>query len=196
MALTLGRRRSGQNLDADDEGDSPPRPGKSSAEQPKGQEDKKFRDFQEVVKGAHQIDGYFTLHRKDEHLYAEIRPHQFDQPFLMPIAIARGMEMAGQPLNFGDEWVLTFRRAGDKVQVVRRNVRYKAPSGSPIEKAVKQNYSDSVLMALPILAINHSGGQSVLIDFADIFLTDFAQTGFGYLDRNRTTWHKVKVSSE
>ncbi len=69
--------------------------------------------------------------------------------------------MAGQPLNFGDEWVLTFHRTGDKVQLIRRNVRYKAGSGTPLEKAVKQNYIDSVLMALPIVAINHGGGQSV-----------------------------------
>src|SRR5262249_38677353 len=26
-----------------------------------------------------------------------------------------------------------------------------------------------------------------------IFLTDFAQLGFGALDRNRTTWHKIKA---
>ncbi len=85
------------------------------------------------------------------------------------------MTMAGQPLNFGDEWVLIFHRVGDKVQLVRRNVHFKAPSGTPIEKAVKQNYTDSILMALPIVSINPGGGMSVLIDLADIFLTDFAQ---------------------
>ena len=172
---------------------SPPRPiRRRRAGTTKASDDKKFRDFNEVVKGATQIDGYFTLHRKDDHLYAEIKNHQLDQPFLMPIAIAQGMEMAGHPLNFGDEWVLAFRRVGDRVQVVRRNVHYKASAGTPLEKAVKQNYTDSVLLALPILAINHGGGQSVLIDFADIFLSDFAQLGFGYLDKNRSTWHKIK----
>ena len=153
---------------------------------------KKFRDFQEVTKGAEKLDGLFALYRKDEHLYAEIKPHQFDQPLLAPIAIARGMAMAGQPLNFGDEWVLLFHRAGDKVQLIRRNIHYKAPAGTPLERAVKQNYTDSILMALPIVSIN-SGSQGVLLDLADIFLTDFAQLGMGWVDRNRTSWHKVKA---
>ena len=38
--------------------------------------------------------------------------------------------------------------------------------------------------------------QGVVIDFADIFFTDFAQLGFGFLDRNRTAWHKVKTYPE
>jgi Met-zincin/Domain of unknown function (DUF5117) len=153
---------------------------------------KKFRDFAEVTKGAEKIEGLFTLYRKDEHLYAELQTKQFDQPLLAPIAIARGMAMAGQPLNFGDEWVLVFHRAGDKVQLMRRNIHYKAPAGSPIERAVKQNYTDSILMALPIVALKHSS-QAVLIDFSDIFLTDFADLGLGQVDRDRTTWHKVKA---
>ena len=115
---------------------------------------KKFREYADVIKDASKIDGLFTLHRKDEHLYAEIKPNQLDQPMICPIAIAKGMASAGQPLNFGDEWVLVFKRVGDKIQLIRRNVHHKAASGTPIEKAVKQNYTDSVLLALPILSIN------------------------------------------
>ena len=44
-----------------------------------------------------QIDGLFTLHHKDDHLYAEIKPHQLDQPFLRRSRSRRGMAMAGQP---------------------------------------------------------------------------------------------------
>ena len=153
---------------------------------------KKFRDFAEVTKDAEKIDGLFTLHHKDDHLYAEIKPNQFDQPMICPIAIAKGMASAGQPLNFGDEWVLVFKRVGDQVQLIRRNIHYKAPAGTPLEKAVQQNYTDSVLLALPIVSIN-PGGQSVVIDLSDIFLTDFAQLGLGSIDRSRTSWHKVKA---
>ena len=37
---------------------------------------------------------------------------------------------------------------------------------------------------------------SVVIDLSDIFLTNFAQLPLGYLDRSRTTWHKVKAFAE
>ena len=32
-----------------------------------------------------------------------------------------------------------------------------------------------------------------MIDFADIFPTDFAQVGFGNLDRNRSRWFKIRA---
>ena len=34
---------------------------------------------------------------------------------------------------------------------------------------------------------------SVVVDFSDIFLSNFAELPFGSMDRNRTTWHKIKA---
>ena len=154
---------------------------------------RKYRDFNEVTAGSTRHEGLFSLYQKEDHLFAEIKTFQFDQPILAPITIARGLMMAGVPLNFGDEWVLMFHRSGDKVQLIRRNIHVKAPGGTPIEKAVRQNYTDSVLMALPIVSIYPAGGMSVVVDLADIFFTNFAQLPLGYLDRSRTTWSKVKA---
>jgi hypothetical protein len=150
-----------------------------------------FQDFNEVTKGAVTVDGLFTLHQKGDHLYAEIRPDQFNQPVLLPITIARGMARAGVPVG-REAMVLIFRRVGDRVQLVRRNIHFKAPPGTPLEKSVQQNYTDSVLAALPIIALNQMKGGAALIDFSDIFLTDFAQLGLGNVDRTRSHWAKVK----
>ncbi len=117
--------------------------------------------------------------------------HQLNQPLLVPISIARGIGMTGFPVSRSDEMVIIFRRVGDRIQLVRRNIHYKATSES-LDKSVKQNYTDSVLMALPILAINPMRGAAAVIDFSDIFLTDFAQLGLGSFDRNRSSWAKAK----
>jgi hypothetical protein len=152
-----------------------------------------FRDFNEVTRGAEKVDGLFTLYtfKTGDHLYGEIRPDQFNQPLLVPVTIARGLAQAGHPVG-DDEMVLIFKRVGDRIQLVRRNSHYKAPAGSSLDKAVKQNYTDSILMALPIIALNPMRGGSALIDFSDIFMTDFAQLGLGMLDRSRSSWTKVK----
>jgi hypothetical protein len=150
-----------------------------------------FRDFNEVTKGAEKIEGLFTLYKTGDHLYAEIRPDQFNQTLLVPITIARGMAATGIPIG-DDDTVLIFRRVGDRIQVVKRNIHFKAPGGTPLDKSVKQNYTDSVLMALPIIAINPMRGGAPLIDFSDIFLTDFAELNLGMLDRHRSSWSKVK----
>ena len=151
----------------------------------------RYRDFNELTKGAEKTEGLFTVHKKDDHLYAEIKPFQFDQPLLVPVTIAKGIAQAGMPVGNG-EMVIVFHKVGDKVQVISRNIRYKAPAGTPIDKSVKQNYVDSILMALPIVAMNPQGGMSTVIDFSDIFLTNFAELPFGYLDRSRSGWHRVK----
>ena len=152
----------------------------------------KYRDFTDVTEGAKEYSGLFKLYEVDDHLYAELRPNQFNQMFLAPIAIARGMASAGTPLNFGDEWILSFRRVDDRVLLVRNNVHYEAPKGTPLAKAVEQNFTDSILMALPIVSINPRT-QGVLIDFSSIFLSDFANLGLGSIDRSRSSWHKIKA---
>ncbi len=151
----------------------------------------RYRNFNDLIQGSERIDGLFTLHKKDEHLFAEIKPFQFDQPLLLPTTIARGLAQAGMPIGDG-EIVLVFHKNGDKVQLIRRNIRYKASNNAALEKSVKQNYTDSVLMSLPILAMNPAGGMSTVIDFSDIFLTNFAQLPFGFMDRSRSGWHRVK----
>jgi hypothetical protein len=161
--------------------------------QPFGMEQSRFQDFNTVVRGAKEYTGLFKLHQKDDHLYMEILPQQFNKPVLCPIAVARGGGMGGFTLNFEEEWVLIFKRVGDKVQVIRRNIHFKAKPGSPLAKAVEVTYTDSILLAIRIIAINMMNQQSVLINLNDIFMSNFAELPLGSFDTNRSSWHKVKA---
>jgi len=154
--------------------------------------EKKFPDFATFTKGAKEYDGLFKLYQKDEHVYLEIRQDQFDKPLLAPIAVARGMNLGGYTLNFDEQWVIIFKKVGDKVFLVRRNVHFKAKSDTPVALAVETSYNDSVLMALPIKTINPAKN-APLIDLNQIFFTDFAQLNLGSLDRERTVWGKIKA---
>src|SRR5207248_908254 len=157
-----------------------------------GPGEKKFEDFDKLVKGAKEYDGLFKLHRKEDKLYAELKPMQLDRPFLCPIAIARGLGMGGHTLNFDEQWVLVFKRVDDKIQLIRRNVHFKARPGSPEATAVETTYTDSVLMALRIQSI-HPIRQTILINLNDIFMTDFARLRLGFFDTSRSSWAKVKA---
>ena len=151
----------------------------------------KYPDFATFVKGAKVIDGVFTMHLKDDHLYAEIQPFQFDRPYMFAAAVAKGAGMGGTTLIGDEAWVLYFKKVGEKVFLMRKNTRFRATPGTPAAKATETTYSDSVLMALPIRAMNPFKG-SVLVDFNQVFFTDFAETNLGSLDSSRTTWGKVK----
>jgi hypothetical protein len=153
---------------------------------------KKFEDFDTVVQGAKEHEGFFRLFHKQNHVYAEIRPDQFGRNFLCPISVSRGLGEGGHMRNFDEQWVLAFRRVDDNVQLIRRNVRYQAKRGTPVAKAVETTYTDSVLLSLRIRSI-HPARQGVLIDLNDIFMTDFAQLYLGAFDPSRSTWAKVKA---
>lgn len=151
-----------------------------------------FEDFDKVVAGAKTYEGLFKLYQKEEHVFAEIQPNQFDRQFLCAISLARGgMEQAGWTLNGDEQWVISFKRVGDKVHLVRKNVHYKQGNG-PIARALETTFTDSVLMALRIRSV-HPSRQSVLIDFNDVFFSNFADLNFGAMDSSRTTWNKVKT---
>jgi hypothetical protein len=153
----------------------------------------RLRDFAELTRGAQTIVGLLTLYQKGDHLYAEIRPDQFNQPMILPITIARGMGQVGMPAgDMFEEKVFVFKRVGDKIQLVRRNIHYKATSGTPIDKSVKQNYVDSIVLSLPILSLNNRAGNIPIIDLSEIFLTNFAELPLGAMDRSRSGWHRVK----
>src|SRR5438552_1225169 len=77
---------------------------------------KKYEDFDKVVEGAKQYDGLFRLFHKENHLYAEIRPDQFNKNFLCPVSVARGLGEGGHIRNFGEQWALAFRRPDDGYQ--------------------------------------------------------------------------------
>jgi hypothetical protein len=154
--------------------------------------EKKYEDFTKLTAGAKSFDGLFKMYQKDENLFAEIQPNQFERPFLAPISIAKGLGMGGYTLNFDEQWVVIFRRVGDKVFLIRRNVRFQAKKDSPVARAVETTYSDSVLLSLKIRSINPMKN-SVVVDFGDIFLRNFAELPYGMLDRDRTTWNKVKA---
>jgi hypothetical protein len=169
-------------------------PGAQSGPQggPMGMEPPRFPDFNTVMRGAKTHEGYFKLHHKEDKLYCELLPHQFNQPWLCSISVARGGGLGGHMLNFQEEWVLSFRREGDRVFLIRRNVHYKANPGSPVAKAVETTYTDSILMALRIVTINQMT-QGVVINLNDIFMTNFAELPFGMFDASRSVWHKIKT---
>jgi len=171
----------------------------AAAESPKTPMPKpKFPPHAEVLKDTKQIDGLITLHFKGDRLFAELNGGQFDKDFIVLIAIARGIGegqvLAGFSWGFGDDWLWQFRKVGDNVQVVRRNVRFKAAGGSPEETAVKLAYTDSILYSLPIATMGPNGG--TVIDLTPVFMSDLPQIsmalpGFSF-SSNKSTFNKPK----
>jgi uncharacterized protein DUF4953/uncharacterized protein DUF5117/uncharacterized protein DUF5118 len=165
---------------------------------------KDFEDFDKLTTDSEKSDGLFKLYRKKERLYMEIEPQQFDKPYLFLISIARGIGsgllLGGMTWQTDDDWLISFRRVGDRVHVVRRNVRFSAQPGTPTAEAVQLSYSDSVLASLRIASVR-AVKNSVLIDFTDFLSTDVGDLasalrlslgGFYRIDPFRSSLGKAK----
>jgi hypothetical protein len=162
----------------------------------------KYPPYAQVIAEAETIPGLITLHRKDSRLLAEISPSDLNKDFIVAIAIARGIGqtplLGGMTVHFDDTWVWQFRKAEDRIHVVRRNVRFRAGKGTPQEKAVYLSYTDSILFSLPIATLGPTG--NYVVDLTPVFMSDLPE--FSHIFRgfmfapDRSTWAKIKGFKE
>ncbi|MYC78429.1 zinc-dependent metalloprotease [Candidatus Poribacteria bacterium] len=159
---------------------------------------KEFEDFSKVTEDSKSYDGFFKLYQKKENLYCEIQPSQLDKPFLCMISVARGLGqgflLSGMTL---EEWMLVWQRVGDRVHLVRKNVRFRAEKGTPIAEAVDLGHNDSVLFSLKIESI-HPQRKSVLVNISPVFISDLPPlarriASDARFDKTRSTWGAVKA---
>ena len=158
----------------------------------------KHPPYSEVIADAQTTEGFIKLHRKDMRLFGEISPMDLNRDIMVAIAIARGIGerplLGGMTWGFGDDWVWQFRKVDDRIQIVRRNVRFRATGGVPQSTAIHMAYTDSILFSLPILTESPTGG--VVVDLTPVFFSDLPQIsnvlrGF-MMSPDRSTWAEIK----
>jgi hypothetical protein len=156
--------------------------------------------FETATEGTKPVKGLLSLYYKDQSLLADIQPGNLEKNYLVLVSIAKGishnMVLGGMTWGGGgDDVIWLFRKSGEKILVVQRNVRFRANPGTPEGNAVKLAYSDSILYALPIITATPSGGS--LVDLTRIFFSDDQHVGqaigpgFSFA-ADRSTISKVK----
>ena len=124
------------------------------------------------------MPGLFRLWQKDEKVWVEIAPEQFGELYFFQANLSQGIGerriyggmMAGYP--FGPEQVVAFRKIGNNVQLLAKNVKYTAKAGTPEARAVARAFSDSLLASAPVVSQPHPERKSVLIEANALLLAD------------------------
>ncbi|MFG5410203.1 zinc-dependent metalloprotease [Piscinibacter sakaiensis] len=163
------------------------------------------RPFDEVIKGATRSAGYLPVWRKDEKVWLELAPEQFDRPVLVSVNIARSVGERGlYGSQMGPSWLASFRKVGaTQVQLVALNTNFVA-SGAAMKATVDQAFSPSLLGATTIVSGPQKDSKAVLVD-AGFLLSDIP----GYstaierafrmpmaLDRGNSYFEKVRVADD
>ena len=143
------------------------------------------RPFAEVVRGATHVPGFLTLYQKEEKVWIELRPDQFDRPMFMTVNMPNGIGERGiYGSQMGESQVVIFHRIGNLVQMIAKNVAFGAQGGTPQALAVQQAYSDSLIAIAPVSSGPNPLNRAVLVDanvllFGDIpSMTTRLETAF------------------
>lgn len=123
--------------------------------------------FAEVTRGAMSSDGFLAVWTRDEKTWLEIPAERLNKPFFLGFSFASGL---GQRyflpglMGFGVEQVVVFKRVGNSVQLLARNLYPRSKEGTPLARSVAESYSDSLLAAAPLAAAAHPERKSLLVD--------------------------------
>ncbi|WP_034410776.1 zinc-dependent metalloprotease [Derxia gummosa] len=164
------------------------------------------RPFAEVIKDAKRIDGVFPLWQKEDKVWIELAPAQFEQHFILSISRTRGL---GERRLYGNwtlqDYLVRFHRVGNAVQLVATDPRFTAPDGTPLARALGQSFAESLLGAGTVASQPKAEGGAVLVELNPILLSDIpgASTQFEALyrlpyafDPRNSVFGKLHASAE
>ncbi len=139
----------------------------------RAKEEKKPPDkFAEAIKDAEKQEGLFTIYRKDHRYLMELTNEQLERPFICGITLERGVGQQGLYSAMTlDEFVFIFRRRGDRVAIVRKNLQFRIFGDHPWKKVVERSFSDSVLVSAKVEA-DRADKKACLVDLSAFLLAD------------------------
>ncbi len=145
------------------------------AKKPEGPKPAEEKSFEETVKDMEVIKGMFTFYRKadEDKVLLEITPDQLDKIFLFAATLEQGVGERGvYSAQQGADFPFYFRRIGKSIQMVMKNTNFTAEKGTPQERFMAKSFPDSILGSAKIVSKPQPERKSILIDLAELFVTD------------------------
>lgn len=127
------------------------------------------------IRGATRQAGVVDLIRKDEELYFDLRPENFDHTYIVLPSIERGVGSGAFAGRVYEPFQVTFKRVGKRVLWITPNTKYAAAKGSAAANSLAVSVADTVLLSTPIVAEDPSKEHIVIAP--SVFLTDFEGIG-------------------
>lgn len=152
--------------------------------------------FAEVTKGATREDGHLPVWRREDKVWFELAPARLGRPFLLSINVAGSVGQRGlYASQMGRNWLVEWRRTGDRIQLVALNTAVRAQGDAALSRAVREGYSESLLVALPPASAPHPEHQAVLVD-AGFLLGDIAGYGSAIESAFRLSYTLDRANSQ
>ena len=119
--------------------------------------------------------GVIDLVRKDDELYFDLRPENFDKTYIVLPSIERGVGGGAFAGRVYEPFQVTFKLVGKRVLWITPNSRYVADKGSTAANSLAISVANSVILSTPIVA--EDPAKKHIVVAPTLFLTDFEGIG-------------------
>ncbi|MFA5795146.1 MAG: zinc-dependent metalloprotease [Candidatus Brocadiia bacterium] len=166
------------------------------------------KEFSEIIKDFKPITGgLFTIyqHSKDGRAILEIKSDQFDTVYLCSVTRETGDGGFFDQSALQDNFPFFFRRVNNRIQLIHKNVLFRADRDKPIFRALEKGISDSMISSSVVMSKPHTPTGSVLVSLNDLFLFDrynlahhlseATKADFGF-DRENSCFSQLKTFPE
>ena len=138
------------------------------------------KSFEAVIKDYQKVEGLFTFYIKPDEVktYMEIKPDQFGKLYMCNLTRSAG---DGTYYDNGadiGEFPFEFKRLGDKVQMIEKNVRFRVDSTSALYRALDRGVSDAIYGVAKIEGEPQKDTKAILVDASGFFIQDVGNTGY------------------
>ncbi|HEX3465962.1 MAG TPA: zinc-dependent metalloprotease [Candidatus Elarobacter sp.] len=134
------------------------------------------QQYATFIKGAtSQQPGVIDLIRKDDELYFDLKPENFDKTYIVEPSIERGVGSGAFAGRVYEPFQVTFKLVGKRVLWITPNTRYVADKGSAAANSLAISVGDSVILSTPIAA--EDPAKKHVVVSPSLFLTDFEGIG-------------------
>lgn len=132
-----------------------------------------FGQFSDKKNDLKKYDGFFNFfyEEKTDKIFLEVK--ELNKEFLYVYSLSSGIGSNDIGLDrgqLGNEQVVYFKKAGNKIMLVQPNLKYRAITENALEKkSVEQAFAKSILFGFPIVEENKG---TYLLDITDFLLQD------------------------
>ncbi|MEW5796838.1 MAG: zinc-dependent metalloprotease [Candidatus Zixiibacteriota bacterium] len=154
------------------------KPGRTDQAPSKGNKD--LKPFKELTKNKVVTEGLFTFYRDttDNSLLMAIKPEQLGPYFLCNTAKSSADGSVADTGPLGRSIPFFLKRVGKNIQMIEKNLLFRADSASVMSGTLKKGISDHLVATLPIKSEPHDSSKAVLVDPDDLFIRDADNLGY------------------
>ncbi len=158
--------------------------GSPAEEAGEGEDDKpsksETKTFAKMIKDKVVVEGLFTFYQDttDNTWLMAVTPEQFGPLFLCGQTRSQAAGVFYDNSSMGRSFPFYLKKVGKNVQVMEKNLRFRADTTSALSRALKNAVSDHLWAVTEAKSLPDDSTKAILIDAGELFVRDIQNTGY------------------